>query len=186
MKHYISHLVLSLVLLSTAVSLPLPKTDPVDISGKIKGFVWISGFTFKCEDDILWLSEGSEPPKYYVLIETESLTSSDRKSLSVEVSSRIHFTHPMLSNKRKKREILVRIESPQNPLMKKGAKIEVKGYSIEGSDFVIRSSFAEVSVDGKALKHSAKGQTEKEKSSEIEDDSLDKLGKEKIKGDSKK
>ena len=135
---------------ASAWAVPFPPSEPVNLSGTIDSFVWVDKAYFEYVGDDILLSSAQAPAHYLVIVKTTSVDKKTRELLTFEtkVAGFMGLSHAISSVELEEDEMIILITSSKIKSMKKGAKIEITGYSLSGDERGRGEVFKSLKIDG--------------------------------------
>ena len=111
------------------------------------------GTVSKSSGDDGMLTSIKTVPTYYIILEVAGLPQKTRDSLSYYASSqeRVAIMHPIAGIEREDEEILISLDLELIDALKKGSKIEIKGYTMQGDEWGCSSVWSSMKLDGKPV-----------------------------------
>ena len=138
-----------------ALATPIVPTDPVDLKGKVVGFVWIDKTYFECGGIScpFGILSASEPAHYLVILKTVGADKIRLQKLtSMLKDNRLSgLSHPIMLTELRNDEVLVEITSTRILSLKAEAMIELTGYSLSGDERVTVASHRALRIEGKVI-----------------------------------
>lgn len=133
-------------------AVPVPPTEPIDLTGKIHKWAWIDGTVSKSSGDGMLLSIRTVPT-YYIILKVEGVPEQTRNALSWYARSqgRVAIMHPIAAIKLEPDEILVSLDLELIDSIRKDSNLKITGYTMQGDEWGCSSDWIDLLVDGKAI-----------------------------------
>lgn len=139
----------------SAFAAPIPPTDPIDLTGKVVGFVWVDKTHFECGGTrySFGISAGTDPAHYLIILKTAAADKKRHQDLTsmIRLNRFTGLSHPIMLKDLDDDEVLLEIISPKIESLKAGTMIELLGYSLSGDERGTCSSYRTLKVGGKVI-----------------------------------
>jgi hypothetical protein len=141
-----------LLLASIVQAVPVPPTEPIDLTGRVHKWAWIDGTVSKSSGEGMLLAIRTVPT-YYIILKVEGVPEQTRNSLSslARFQGRVAIMHPIAAIKLGPDEILVSLDLDLMDSIHKGSNLKIAGYTMQGDEWGCSSDWSELLVDGKAI-----------------------------------
>lgn len=133
-------------------AIPIHPTKPVNLSGEIQKWAWIDGTVSKSSGDGM-LSSISTVPTYYIILKVSGVPKTTLHSLSSNASSqsRVAIMHPIAEMELKDDEIFILLDLELIETLKKGARLEIKDYTMQGDEWGCASDWSQLLLNSKPV-----------------------------------